>query len=76
MTVTATISSQETSDRLVLTDIERKALEELAKFPLTAAIFHRRSRRFPRGGHIPDGTLAYKSRFKPEPLSELERLLR
>lgn len=74
MTENATIAGPET-DRLVLTDVERKALDELGKFPLTAAIFHRRSRRFPRGGHIPDGTLAYKSRFKPEPLSELERLL-
>lgn len=60
---------------LALSAFELKALEELARFPLTAAIFHRRSRRFPRGGEIPDGALAYKSRFKPEPLSELERLL-
>ena len=38
---------------------------------MTEAIFQRRSRRF----QIPDGKLAYKSRYKPEPLSELERLL-
>jgi hypothetical protein len=75
MADTATIAPAEAADRLVLTDVERKALDELVKFPLTAAIFNRRSRRFPRGGHVPDGTLAYKSRFKPEPLSELERLL-
>src|SRR5689334_5732469 len=60
---------------LHLTDFEREALKHLVRYPLTSAIFQRRSRRFPRGGEVPDGTLKYKSRFKPEPLSELERLL-
>jgi hypothetical protein len=62
-------------DRLVLTEHERKALQDLVRYPLTEAIFQRRSRRFLRGAEIPDGKLAYKSRYKPEPLSELERLL-
>jgi hypothetical protein len=80
MTATLTANRQETAStpglhRLKISDHERLALEELGRYPLTAAIFQRRSRRFPRGGHIPDGTLAHKSRFKPEPLSELERLL-
>ena len=60
---------------LVLTEHERKALQDLVRYPLTEAIFQRRSRRFLRGAEIPDGKLAYKSRYKPEPLSELERLL-
>lgn len=60
---------------LDLTKDEREALKELVCYPLTAALFQRRSRRFFRGAEIPDGTLKYKSRFKPEPLSELERLL-
>jgi hypothetical protein len=35
----------------------------------------RRARRFFMGAEIPDGSLAYKSRHKPVPLSELEKLL-
>jgi hypothetical protein len=35
----------------------------------------RRARRFFMGAEIPDGVLAYKSRHKPAPLSELEKLL-
>lgn len=54
---------------------ERKALEELLKFPLADALFSRRSRRFALGGEIPSGPLAYKSRYEPYPLSELERLI-
>jgi hypothetical protein len=60
---------------LVLTEHEQEALQELVRYPLTSAIFQRRSRRFLRGAEIPDGRLAFKSRYKPEPLSELERLL-
>jgi len=77
MSVTTVAKSQSKSsdEGLVLTDYERRALQELARYPLTAAIFQRRSRRFLRGAEIPDGMLAYKSRYKPEPLSELERLL-
>jgi hypothetical protein len=53
----------------------RQALTELADFPLLAALYGRRSRRFPLGGEIPDGLLAYRSRHAALPLSELERLL-
>ncbi len=55
--------------------LEREALEELLKFPLTEALFGRRSRRFALGGELPEGPLAYRSRYQPYPLSELERLL-
>src|SRR4249920_2392717 len=51
------------------------ALRELEEFPLVEALFGRRSRRFARGGEIPDGPLAYRSRHDPLPLSELERML-
>lgn len=54
---------------------EEAALEELLKFPLTEALFGRRSRRFFLGAEVPDGALAFRSRFAPLPLSELERLL-
>lgn len=53
----------------------RRALEELATFPLVDALYGRRSRRFPLGGEIPDGRLAYRSRHDHVPLSELETLL-
>ncbi|MDX6553762.1 MAG: hypothetical protein QOH74_2250 [Gaiellales bacterium] len=52
-----------------------EALAELARFPLLEALYGRRSRRFPPGGEIPDGPLAYRSRHEPLPLSEIERLL-
>lgn len=55
--------------------LERAALEELLKFPLTDALFGRRSRRFALGSEVPEGPVAYKSRYEPLPLSELERLL-
>jgi hypothetical protein len=50
------------------TDI--RALRELEDFPLVEALFGRRSRRFARGGEIPDGPLAYRSGHEPVPLSE------
>jgi hypothetical protein len=52
-----------------------EALEQLAAFPLTEALFGRRSRRFALGDEIPDGPLAYKSKHDPLPLTELERAL-
>jgi hypothetical protein len=58
-----------------LPDKQREALRELAAFPLMEALYGRRSRRFPLGGEIPDGVLAYRSRHAALPLSELERLL-
>jgi hypothetical protein len=39
------------------------------------AIAGRRSRRFCMGAEIPDGVLAFKSKHKPLPLSEIEQLL-
>jgi hypothetical protein len=54
---------------------EREALAGLGRFPLLGAIFGRRSRRFPMGGEIPDGPLAYRSQHPHVPLSELETLL-
>ena len=53
----------------------RDTLAELARFPLLDALYGRRSRRFPLGGEISDGLLAYTSRHAPLPLSELERLI-
>jgi hypothetical protein len=55
------------------TDI--RVLRELEDFPLVEALFGRRSRRFARGGEIPDGPLAYRSGHEPVPLSELGRML-
>lgn len=52
-----------------------EALESLTRFPLIEALLGRRSRRFPLGGRIPDGPLAFSSRSEPKPLTELEQLL-
>jgi hypothetical protein len=56
-------------------DKATRALAELAQFPLLDALYGRRSRRFPLGGEIPDGPLAYRSNHEHVPLSELETLL-
>lgn len=48
-------------------------LTELFEFPLMQALFGRRARRFGLGMEIPSGPLAFKSRFAPQPLSELEQ---
>ena len=45
-----------------LTSQIEEALDELGRFPLIDALYGRRSRRFPLGGEIPDGPLAYRSR--------------
>ncbi|BBZ11809.1 hypothetical protein [Mycobacterium branderi] len=60
---------------LVISDHERAALAEATQFRLFAAITGRRSRRFPVGGRIPAGALAYTSRRPVQPLSEVERAL-
>jgi hypothetical protein len=60
---------------VVISDHERAALAEAAQFPLFAAITGRRSRRFPVGGRIPAGALAYTSGQQVQPLSEVERAL-
>ena len=48
---------------------------DMMKFGLIDALLGRRSRRFFLGAEIPDGVFAYKSRYAPVPLSELEKLL-
>lgn len=53
----------------------KEALNDLSKLPLMEGIAGRRSRRFCMGTEIPDGNLAFKSRQKPVPLSDLEQLL-
>ncbi|MGH3954811.1 hypothetical protein [Mycobacteroides salmoniphilum] len=60
---------------LQISDREREALEQVTSFPLLAAITGRRSRRFPLGGRIPDGPLAYTSGHPVKPISEVERAL-
>jgi len=49
--------------------------QDMVDFGLVEALMGRRARRFFRGAEIPDGVLAYKSRQKPVPLSELEKIL-
>lgn len=60
---------------LQISDREREALAQVTTFPLLAAITGRRSRRFPLGGRIPDGPLAYTSGHPVRPISEVERAL-
>ncbi len=60
---------------LAISEHERAALAELAQFPLFAALTGRRSRRFPVGGRIPAGALAFTSRQPVQPLSDVERAL-
>jgi len=58
-----------------LGDGDRAALRELSAFPFYSALLGRRSRRFPVGGEIPDGALAFKSREPARPLTDLQRAL-
>src|SRR5438477_6834343 len=46
--------------------------EDLASYPLLAALRERRSRRFGLGMKIPAGPLAFQSRHRPAPLTEAE----
>ncbi len=48
-------------------------LARINRFPLTAALFGRRSRRFGWGMEIPSGPLAYRSELPPTPLDDFER---
>jgi hypothetical protein len=48
-------------------------LKDLLEFPLLAAIYGRRSRRFGLGMAIPSGPLAFRSSAEPAPLTDLER---
>jgi hypothetical protein len=52
-----------------------RGFKEIVHFGLVEAILGRRSRRFFLGAEIPDGVLAYKSKYAVMPLSELEKLL-
>jgi hypothetical protein len=49
--------------------------EDMMAFDFVEALLGRRSRRFFMGAEIPDGVFAYKSKYDPVPLSELEKLL-
>jgi hypothetical protein len=49
------------------------AIRELLEFPLLDALYGRRARRFGLGMEVPSGPLAFKSRYAPIPLSELEQ---
>jgi hypothetical protein len=50
-----------------------ETLNDLLKFPLAQAIAGRRARRFCMGAEIPDGSLSFKSKHDPLPLSEIEQ---
>lgn len=54
---------------------DHAGLGDLDRFPLLAALFGRRSRRFGVGMTIPDGPLAYASTHPPLPLTQLERTI-
>ena len=54
---------------------ERAALQTASQFSLFDAIRGRRSRRFPVGGEIPSGELAFTSSRPVQPLSEVERAI-
>ncbi|MCX8557327.1 hypothetical protein ACJEIK_08515 [Mycobacterium sp. SMC-16] len=69
------MTTETSSPRLSLTAQQREALAAAARFPLLSAIQGRRSRRFPVGGSIPAGPLAYTSTRDVEPLDEVERAL-
>ncbi len=58
-----------------LTDHERAAIRELSEFGLYEALLGRRSRRFPVGGSIPDGPLAFTSSKESRPLTDVQRAL-
>ena len=49
--------------------------QDVLNFSLVQGLLGRRSRRFFMGAEIPDGVLAYRSRHKPVPLSDLEKML-
>lgn len=55
--------------------MSKKAMEQIASFPLMHAIMGRRSRRFAVGSSIESGPLAFQSQKPPQPLNEIERTL-
>lgn len=52
-----------------------QGFRDMLSFGLIEALLGRRSRRFFMGAEIPDGVFAYRSRHKPVPLTELEKML-
>lgn len=52
-----------------------QGFKDMANFGLIEALLGRRSRRFFIGAEITDGVFAYRSRHKPMPLSEAEKML-
>ena len=51
---------------------DRKEVRELFQYPLLKAMAHRRTRRFPLGCEMSEGTLAYASKNPPVPLNNIE----
>ncbi len=49
--------------------------QDMMSFGLVEALLGRRSRRFFMGAEIPDGVFAYKSKYEPLPLSDMEKYL-
>ena len=66
-----------TKDRIMIDSnpLPSRGLVEAATFPLIEAIHGRRSRRFAKGGSIPEGPLAFTSRETSEPLDPTEQML-
>lgn len=54
---------------------DREEIKAVFRFPLLEAIAHRRSRRFPLGCTLKEGSLQYASQQPPLPLSDLETAL-
>jgi len=50
-------------------------VKDLFSFGFVEALLGRRSRRFFMGAEIPDGVFTYKSQHKPQPLTDLEKML-
>jgi len=51
---------------------DRKEVRELFQYPLLQAMAHRRTRRFPLGCEMAEGTLKHKSLNAPVPLNDIE----
>ncbi len=54
---------------------EPYGVDRAREFKLLDALMGRRSRRFFLGAEIPDGYFKYKSKLKPMPLSEIEKMM-
>ena len=53
---------------------DHQGYQEMLNFPLIEALLGRRSRRVFMGAEIPDGVFAYKSKHKPVPLNDFEKI--